>query len=68
MRIGKISTPNIVYKMQKYTFCFSNVLMIGLCSSGANSCVSKSKGRWFDIYSFLTAPQEGFSIKKFINY
>ena len=42
--------------------------MIGLCSSGANSCVSKSKGRWFDIYSFLTAPQEGFSIKKFINY
>ena len=50
--ISARSLPQILSIKGEYTFQFSNFLIIGLCNSSA-----KSKGLWFIIFSFLTAPQ-----------
>ena len=50
------STPQILSLKDEYTFRFSNFLIIGLCSSSANS--------WFGIISLLAAPPEVFLSKK----
>ena len=50
--ISARSLPQILSIKGEYTFQFSNFLIIGLCNS-----LAKSKGLWFVIFSFLTAPQ-----------
>ena len=48
--IPETSVPQVLSIKGGYTSCFSNFLLIGLYNSSTNS--------WFDIFSFLTAPQE----------
>ena len=52
--------PQILSMKGEGTFLFLNFLVIGLCNSSGYSCVTKFKGRWFEILSFLIALSEAF--------
>ena len=63
--ISARSAPQILSIKGQYTLRFSNFPVSGFCNSSANSHIAKTKGRWFDLISFLTAPKEGFLSKNF---
>ena len=52
--------PQVLSAKSEWTLLFSNVLIIGLCKSTANSL--------FEIFSFLVSLPQVFFIKKYIDY